>query len=251
MPSTSRSLLTLSLLCVTMAPVHAMTLNDHFDLSLSAEVVSDYRSRGQSQTLGDPALQASATLSHSSGLYAGIWTSNVDFGFDVKTRQEIDYYAGYFWQIEDGISLDVGYAKYAYEKSGGLNYSEVYAIFSAYGVKLGHQYSDNFGTGQEDSYSWTYLGYETSLPMDSSLSLRYGQVDYKDDVLVSSSGKARSRYNEWEARISKELLNLKWSLAYIDTDRVSDRAGSEHDWRITPCSVLPSASLNSIGIPNS
>ena len=30
--------------------------------------------------------------------------------------------------------------------------------------------------------------------------------------------------------------------------RVSDRAGSEHDWRITPCSVLPSASLNSIGI---
>ncbi|HEJ2038104.1 TPA: hypothetical protein SLV77_006250 [Pseudomonas aeruginosa] len=87
--------------------------------------------------------------------------------------------------------------------------------------------------------------------MDSSLSLRYGQVDYKDDVLVSSSGKARSRYNEWEARISKELLNLKWSLAYIDTDRVSDRAGSEHDWRITPCSVLPSASLNSIGIPNS
>lgn len=46
-------------------------------------------------------------------------------------------------------------------------------------------------------------------------------MDYKDDVLVSSSGKARSRYNEWDARISKELLNVKWSLAYIDTD-ISD-----------------------------
>lgn len=30
--------------------------------------------------------------------------------------------------------------------------------------------------------------------------------------------------------------------------RVSDRAGSVHDWRKTPCSALPSASLNSIGI---
>jgi len=46
-------------------------------------------------------------------------------------------------------------------------------------------------------------------------------VDYKDDVLISSSGKTRSRYNEWEAKISKELLNLNWSLAYIDTD-ISD-----------------------------
>ncbi|MNV52638.1 hypothetical protein D3C71_1447400 [compost metagenome] len=36
-----------------------------------------------------------------------------------------------------------------------------------------------------------------------------------------------------------------------DVHRVSDRAGSEHDWRIAPCSVLPSASVNSIGIPNS
>lgn len=36
-----------------------------------------------------------------------------------------------------------------------------------------------------------------------------------------------------------------------DVHRVSDRAGSEHDWRISPCPVLPSASDNSIGIPDS
>jgi len=33
--------------------------------------------------------------------------------------------------------------------------------------------------------------------------------------------------------------------------RVSDRAGSLQDWRLTPCNILPSASLNSVGIPDS
>ncbi len=206
-------------LFIPVISAQAVSLNENFDLALSAEVVSDYRSRGQSQTLGDPALQGSATLSHSSGLYTGVWTSNVDFGFDTKTRQEIDYYAGYFWQINDDVSLDVGYAKYAYENQASFNYAETYAILSAYGVQLGHQYSSDFGGDQ--SYSWTYLGYETSLPMDVGLSLRYGQVDYKDEVLISNSGNTNSRYNEWEAKISKELLGLNWGLAYVDTN-ISD-----------------------------
>jgi hypothetical protein len=34
-----------------------------------------------------------------------------------------------------------------------------------------------------------------------------------------------------------------------DMRRVSDRVGSLHGWRLTPCVVLPSASLNSVGIP--
>ncbi|KRW58833.1 TorF family putative porin [Pseudomonas sp. TTU2014-080ASC] len=210
----SKSLLAMLALCVATTS-QAITLNDSFDLALSADLVSDYRSRGQSQTLGDPALQASAVLSHSSGLYAGIWTSNVDFGFDIKTRQEIDYFAGYFWQINDDISLDVGYAKYVYENSGDLNFAEVYAILNAYGVMFGHQYSDDFA---ENAYSWTYIGYETSLPMDTTLSMRYGMVDYKDDVLVSNSGSAESRYNEWEVKVSKDILGFNWGLAYVDTN---------------------------------
>ncbi|CAN2968570.1 hypothetical protein METHPM2_130023 [Pseudomonas sp. PM2] len=35
-----------------------------------------------------------------------------------------------------------------------------------------------------------------------------------------------------------------------DVHRVSDRTGSEHDWRISPCPVLLSASDNSIGVPD-
>lgn len=206
----------LASLLATSIPAQAIPLSDSLELTLTAEAVSDYRSRGQSQTLGDPALQASATLAHDSGLYLGAWASNVDFGNDLKTRLEVDYYAGYFWQIHDEVSLDLGYVKYAYSKEGQLNYAESYAILSAYGVQLGHQYASDYAGDQ--AYSWSYLGYETSLPADIGLALRYGLVDYKDEVLVSSSGNTRSTYNEWEVKLTKDLLGATWGIAYVDTD---------------------------------
>ncbi len=206
----------LASLLATSIPAQAIQLTDSLELTLTTEAVSDYRSRGQSQTLGDPALQASATLAHDSGLYLGAWASNVDFGNDLKTRLEVDYYAGYFWQIHDEVSLDLGYVKYAYSKEGQLNYAESYAILSAYGVQLGHQYASDYAGDQ--AYSWSYLGYETSLPADIGLALRYGLVDYKDEVLVSSSGNTRSTYNEWEVKLTKDLLGATWGIAYVDTD---------------------------------
>ncbi len=53
-----------------------------FGLSFSgtAALTSDYRFRGVTQTQTDPALQAGFTLAHTSGLYFGLWGSNVNFG---------------------------------------------------------------------------------------------------------------------------------------------------------------------------
>ncbi|MBT8766944.1 TorF family putative porin [Metapseudomonas boanensis] len=194
----------------------AIPLNDDFTLALEAGAFSDYRSRGISQTQGDPALQGSATLMHSSGLYAGIWSSNVDFGFDSKTRQEIDTYAGYYWQMSDKVALDLAYFDYAYPKEGGLNYSEYFAELSAYGARLGSYYSDDVAGEQNMLYS--YVGYNTILPAEVGLELRYGVADYKDPVWISSSGSTRESYDEWEVKLSRTLVGMNWTLSYIDTD---------------------------------
>lgn len=61
-------------------------------------------------------------------------------------------------------------------------------------------------------------GYETSLPAEVGLALRYGLVDYKDEVLVSRSGNTRSTYNEWEVKLTKDLFGATWGIAYVDTD---------------------------------
>jgi len=198
----------------------ALALNDDFMLKLDVTAASDYRTRGISQTQNDPALQAGAVLAHSSGLYAGAWTSNVDFGFDIATRQEVDYFAGWYWQATDAVSLDVGYIKYAYPKTSGYNQSETYAVLSAYGFKAAAFYSSDaptvFGEDQDTLYSW--VGYETQLPLEVGLELRYGRMDFKDPMYWSASGSSRDAYHEWEAKFTREFAGLTWGLSYIDTD---------------------------------
>jgi len=194
----------------------AVQLNDDFTLTMTTGLFSDYWSRGMSQTKGDPALQASATLVHSSGLYAGIWSSNVDFGNNSKTRQEIDYYAGYFWQATDNISLDVAYYKYEYPKQSLSNYSEYYAKLTAYGFNVGGYYSDDLFDDQ--SYLYSFVGYTTDLPFETNLAVNYGKVDYKDPVFVSGSGHTRDSYKLWFAKLSKPVFGVTWSIAYGDTD---------------------------------
>lgn len=202
----------------------AITLNDDFSLDLNIGAYSNYHSRGMSQTQNDPAIQGSATLAHSSGLYAGVWSSNVDFGFGSKTRQEIDYYLGYYWQATDDIALDVTYYEYEYPKEGGLNYSESFAKLSAYGGYVGGYYSDDLGGDQ--SYLYSFVGYETSLPMDIGLDLRYGRVDFKDDSFFDDNGSARDSFNEWQISLSKTLVSLDWSLAYVDSDLSDEECAS-------------------------
>lgn len=209
--------LTLALAAGLLAPAaQVIELNDDYFLELNAGVFSDYRTCGISQTQNDPALQGYATLLHSSGLYAGLWSSNVDFGFGLKARQEIDSYIGYYWQIDDDIALDLSYIDYAYPNQGDLNYDEVHAELSAYGGTLGAYYSDDLGGDQ--SYLYSYLGYTAELPWELGLELRAGQVDYKDPVFISNSGNDSNRYREWEARLSRSLFELDWSLSYVDTD---------------------------------
>ncbi|MBB2495273.1 TorF family putative porin [Aquipseudomonas ullengensis] len=198
----------------------ALPINDDFAVQIDLTLASDYRTRGISQTLGDPAAQAGATLLHSSGLYAGAWTSNVDFGLGLKTRQEVDYYAGWYWQASDEIGLDLGYVKYSYPRESQFNQSEVYAILSAYGFKAAAYYSNDvpnfFGDDQDTLYS--YLGYETQLPFELGLELRYGRMDFKDPLFVSGSGDGTSSYHEWEATLARELVGITWGLSFVDTD---------------------------------
>src|ERR1051325_9913354 len=80
------------------------------DLSGEAGVVSDYRYRGVSLSNGNPALQASVTLEHNSGLYATAWGSTLGHG----TQTEVDFTGGYSKDLSKGFSLDVSSTYYSY-----------------------------------------------------------------------------------------------------------------------------------------
>lgn len=126
----------------------------HADLSSTVTVVSDYMFNGVSQTDNGPALQASLDYGFDSGAYIGTWASNVDFGDADDTSLEWDYYAGYYTELTDSVSLDTGLAYYTYhgdsDVGNDLDYAEAYAKFG---------FASGLGTTEANFwYSWDYFG---------------------------------------------------------------------------------------------
>jgi uncharacterized protein (TIGR02001 family) len=119
--------------------------------STTITAASDYTFNGVTQTDSDPAIQASLDYAFDSGVYAGAWASNVDFGDD--TDFELDAYLGKYVQLTDAVSADYGIAYYTYQgNNSDGNYAEAYTKFgyaSEYGqTELNFWYSwDYFGTG--------------------------------------------------------------------------------------------------------
>lgn len=187
-----------------------------FDVSMTATLASDYIWRGQSQTAGHGAIQGSLDVSHESGLYAGIWASNVDdFAFPSTDPDkggadiEIDYYVGYGHSFTDDISVDLSLAKYTYPEANGWNGYEVIPSITAYGFTLGHKYGVE--TGVHPTYTWA--GYEYELPYEVTISATYGVTDLKQ---------GGDDYNDWSLGLSKTFVGLDVSLTYTDTNIAGD-----------------------------
>ncbi len=84
-------------------------------VSGSAAIASDYRFRGVSQSDGEMAVQGGITVSHESGLYAGVWGSNLaGWGTFGGANVELDLIGGYKAKLADNATLDGGLTWYMY-----------------------------------------------------------------------------------------------------------------------------------------
>lgn len=93
----------------------ASTAASPHTLTGNLTLVSDYRFRGISQTLGGPAVQGGLDYTHRSGLYLGNWNSNVSgVSFPDGASLEMDFYGGWRGEVGAGLTLDVGGLYYLY-----------------------------------------------------------------------------------------------------------------------------------------
>jgi len=100
-------------------------------VSGSVALVTDYRFRGVSQTDKELAVQGGLTVTHESGLYGGVWASNLaGWGTFGGSNTELDLIAGYKLPVGEG-TLDVGLTWYMYP--GGADTTD----FAEPYVKLG------------------------------------------------------------------------------------------------------------------
>lgn len=87
---------------------------EEFKIAGSATIASDYRFRGVSQSNKEMAIQAGVSVTHESGLYAGVWGSNLaGWGTFGGSNTELDIYGGYAVEL-GGAKLDIGLTWYMY-----------------------------------------------------------------------------------------------------------------------------------------
>lgn len=165
---------------------------------------SEYEYRGISQTSEKPALQLNLDYAHASGFYVGTFVSNIKWledaadagGFDTNANIEWDIYAGYRREIAADLTLDVGYLRYEYPRSGAFdpkpNTDELYAglTYGPFNVKYSHAVSDTFGVpDSENSY---FIEANVAYPIVDNVTLtgHVGHQEYKNNDQLS--------YNVWK-----------------------------------------------------
>jgi uncharacterized protein (TIGR02001 family) len=176
--------------------------------SASVALASDYVWRGYSQTDEDPAISGSFDYGHSSGLYAGVWASNVDFDDDASS--EIDIYAGFSSEFGDsGIGYDVGILRYIYD-SESYDWNEVYASLSYSYFSVGVAHSGSVYDSSEDGTYYS-AGFDYDLPYDIAFSSGIGYYDYDSDV-------SDDDHTDYRIGISKEMIGFDFGLTYTGMD---------------------------------
>lgn len=197
-----------------------------FTISGNVAVVSDYRFRGLSLSGGDPALQGSINVNHSSGFYVGTWASSLEQdAFDVYGNLEVDVYGGWTGQVASGLTADVGLLYYVYPGGsfGDGNVFEPYAsLTAAVGpatAKFGVAYAwnqDSLG-GTDNLYLYTDLG--VGIP-DTPVSLS-AHLGYTDGALSPKTLTFQSLDGGFDYSIGGAFnitKNLSVGASYIGVD---------------------------------
>jgi uncharacterized protein (TIGR02001 family) len=197
---------------------------EELKLSYNVGVASDYIFRGISNTNTKGQVFGGIDATYGIG-YAGVWTSNVDFGTP-HPDQEIDLYAG-VRPTAGPVALDLGVIYYGYTKDknaapGQYGYFEVKAAGS---VPVGPAtlgaavyYSPEFpGKGGEA----LYYELNASAPIGEKLTFS-GAIGRQQVDTSTYFGGATDSYVTWNAGVTAAINDhLSADLRYSDNNRGS------------------------------
>lgn len=211
----------------------------------NATFASQYIFRGLTQTHGKPALQGGFDYSHSSGLYAGTWLSNVSWYKDQnagtvsapfalgKTNSfglEWDLYAGWKGELAKDWTYDLGGIRYwypgRYENTGAYRRPDTTELYAGIGYRwLSLKYfkaisRNSFGVN--DSRGADYLDASVAVPLGESgfsLLAHLGHQRYPDrpnTLYFGASGGNNTFYSYTDVKLglSKDWRGFAWSAAW-------------------------------------
>lgn len=196
---------------------------------------SDYIFRGFSQSARDPAWQAGADVTYGI-LYAGVWTSRIDFGdngagHNIATA-EVDLYAGIKPTLGPA-TFDFGVIYYAYPgatSGANLDYTELKAGVSGAFIpaldKLTVGYTGFYtweGTGKTGEIFTSEFSAAYELPkfwvFTPTVSGLYGYVMGNNGAnFTTFVGNGSDNYSYWNAGLALAVDKLTLDFRYWDTN---------------------------------
>lgn len=218
-------------------------------LSSNIGFFSDYVFRGISYTKLRGAVQGGFDYSHSSGIYLGLWASNVNKDALYGNTVELDIYGGYVHKFTDDLSLNVGFLQFFYpdndqianqsanttELNAALTYKyltlkQSVAVSDFFGINtksFGNTPIGNHvtGTGNSKGSGYTELNFNYPLPYAGlNLALHVGHQTVRNYSVAN--------YTDFLVGVNKDFSiaqSTGWNagLNYITTD-------ANDDWYVIP-----------------
>jgi uncharacterized protein (TIGR02001 family) len=189
------------------------------ELTANVGVTSNYVFRGETQTDDGIAVQGGLDFTHSSGLYAGIWGSNVENPSNNDKGFEFDLYAGYNFKVNDKVAFDIGFITYQYTSVPTCTVNTIFCESDEVFVGASfHGFSATYYNGNPDAgndYAYIDLKYTLALPQDFNVHVHYGYKDVdggNQDAQDASVG------------LSKEISGLDLSLTWTTIDYDDNRS---------------------------
>lgn len=196
-------------------------------------LASEYLYRGIAQTRGKPAIQGGFDYGHASGLYVGVWASNISWIGDTvggaSAPIEIDVYGGYKGTITGDLGFDVGVLTYNYpgtNKTGNgavlkQDTTEVYGALSWKWLTLKYSHSTTalfgwnkvpVGATLEKTKGSGYLELNAAYDLGQGWGLA-GHVGHQ-----KVKGYSDASYTDYKLGVTKDMGFGVLGLAYSDTN---------------------------------
>ncbi|MBS3935355.1 MAG: TorF family putative porin [Sulfuritalea sp.] len=193
-------------------------------------LASEYIYRGIGQTNRKPALQGGFDYAHRSGLYAGIWGSNISWLSDlggISSSIELDVYGGYKGTFANDFGYDVGVLTYNYPGAfpGGFTDADTTEVYVGLGWKwLSAKYSYTVsshifgwvGAGGEKTRGSDYLELNAAYDLGDGWGINAHLGHQKIKRLSDAS------YTDWKLGVTKDVGFGTVGLAYVGTDAKGD-----------------------------
>jgi uncharacterized protein (TIGR02001 family) len=190
------------------------------NLTWNLSATSDYVFRGVTQSNFKPALQGGLNyVFGKSGLYAGTWTSNVDYNNPDGPDIELDLFFGYGTHVSDDWAVDFSVIRYSYLGSravyGNTNYNEFIAK-SIYKDMLTFTvaYANDYGNLDYSSLYFS-VGGSWDLGEDFSLNAGVGHSRFSD---------GNGNYSDWNLGLGRKFGPVKAAINYYDTNLPGGKA---------------------------